>query len=103
IYSLSLHDALPIYGRGLDLALEPLQVVPGRVAQFRVQVRQGLIQEKDLGIPHQGAAQGDALALPAGELARVAIEVSGDAEQLGGPPHPLLDLLAGRPARLERE
>src|SRR2546427_1263038 len=48
-------------------------------------------------------SQGDALALPAGELARVAIEVSGDAEHLGGPPHLLLDLLAGRPARLERE
>src|SRR2546430_979388 len=80
IYTLSLHDALPIF-----------------------QVCQGLIQEKDLGIPHQGAAQGDALALPAGELARVAIEVSGDAEHLGGPPHLLLDLLAGRPARLERE
>src|SRR4029077_3764442 len=74
-----------VYGRGLDLALEPLQVVSGRVAQLRVQVRQRLVQEEDLGIPHQGTAQRDALALPARELARVAIEVAGDAEHLGGP------------------
>ncbi len=92
-----------VHGRGLDLALEPLQIVPGRVAQLGVEVGQRLVQQKDLGVSHEGAAQGDALALPARQLARVAIEVTGDAEHLGGPPHLLLDLLAGRPARLQRE
>src|SRR5213593_40376 len=67
------------------------------IAQLRVEVGQGLVEQKDLGVPHQGATQGHALALAAGELTRVAVAVAGDAEHLGRPPDLLLDLLTGRP------
>src|ERR1041385_7268943 len=75
----------------------------GNVAQLGVEIGQGLVQKKHLGIPHQGAAQRNALAFPARELTGVAIEVAGDAEHVGRPPHFLLELLPRRVARLERE
>src|SRR5438477_83098 len=53
--------------------------------------------------PRPCAAQGDALALAPRELARVAIEVTGDAEQLRRPPYLLVDLFTRHAGRLERE
>src|SRR5205823_7447798 len=92
-----------VYRRGLDLALEPLQVVSGRVTQLGVEIRERLVQQEHLGVAHQRAAQGDALALAPRELARVAIEVTGDAEQLRRPPYLLVDLFTRHAGRLERE
>ena len=90
-----------VHGGGPDLPLEPFQLVPGGVAQLGVEVGEGLIEEKDLGIPHEGATEGDALALPARELARITVEVAGDAEHIGRPPDLLRDLGARHPDRLE--
>ena len=92
-----------VNGRRLDLPLEPLQVVASGIAQLRVEVGEGLVEQKDLGIPHQRAAQRDPLALPARELARIAVEVARDAEHVRRPAHLLLDPLAGRPTGFERE
>ncbi len=44
-------------------------------AQRRVEVRQRLVEQEGLGLAHDGAADGDALALAAGELARLAVEI----------------------------
>ncbi len=43
-------------------------------AQLRIEVRQRLVEEEHLRVAHDRAAHGDALALAAGELARVAVE-----------------------------
>ncbi len=63
-----------------------------RDAQLGVEVRQRLVEQEDLRIAHDGAAHGDALALAAGKLARVALEQRRQAEDVGGAPHPGLDL-----------
>ena len=43
-------------------------------AQFRVEIGQRLVEEEDLRLAHDGTADGDALALAAGEFARKTIE-----------------------------
>ncbi len=47
---------------------------PHRHAQFGVEVRQRLVEQEGRGLAHDGAADGDALALAAGELAGPAVE-----------------------------
>ena len=51
-------------------------------AQLRVEVRQRLVHEEDVRMPDHGAAEGDALALAAGELSRPAIEQRAELELL---------------------
>ena len=58
------------------------------VAELGVQIGQRLVHQQHLGLTHDGAADGDALALAAGEGLRLAVQVLGDAQDLGG----LLDL-----------
>ena len=41
-------------------------------AQLGVEIGQRLVEQEDLGMAHDGAAERDALALPAGKLARLA-------------------------------
>ena len=48
--------------------LEPHELGAHRDAQRRVQVRERLVEEEDLGPPHEGAPERDALPLPAREL-----------------------------------
>ena len=55
------------------------------------------------GLAHDGPANGDTLALAAGELARVAIEQAGDAEHGGGGLDARLDLGRGQLPRLQPE
>ena len=52
-------------------------------AQLGVEVGQRLVEQEHLRIAHDGAAHGDALALAAGELARIAVEQRLEAEDLG--------------------
>ena len=53
-------------------------------AQLGVEIGQRLVEQEHLGIAHDGAAHGDALALAAGELLRAAREQFGDVEDAGG-------------------
>ena len=50
-------------------------------AQRRVEVGQRLVEQERLGLAHDGAADGDALALAAGELARLAVEIVGEVQR----------------------
>ena len=59
------------------------------VAQLGVQVGEGLVHEEDLRLADDGAADGDALPLAAGQGLGLAVQVLGDVEDLGG----LADLL----------
>ena len=67
-------------------------------AQLGVEVRQRLVEQERLRLAHDGAAHGDALALAAGELARLALEEVADGEQLGRLGDAPLDLGLGHAA-----
>ncbi len=67
-------------------------------AQFGVEVRQGLVEQKRFWLAHDGAAHGDALALAAGELPRLALQHGGEFEDAPGFLDPRLDLGLGHAA-----
>src|SRR5207247_1646160 len=70
----------------------------------RRQRRVARVEQVHGRLPDEGRHEGvDRVLVDLLGRAGVTIEVSGDAEHLGGPPHLLVDLLAGRPARLEWE
>ena len=52
-------------------------------AQLGVEVRQRLVEQEHARMAHDGAAERDALALAAGQLARLALEQFADAEDVG--------------------
>ena len=56
-------------------------------AQLRVEVRERLVHQEDARLADDRAAHRDALALAARELRRLALEVVGQAEQLGDLAH----------------
>ena len=76
-----------------------------RGAQGGVEVRQRLVEQKDLGIAHDRPAERDALALPAGERMRPAVEQLGEAEGRGDGSDAALDLgpVDAAPAQAEGE
>ena len=59
---------------GLQAAVQLADLGAGLHAQLGVEVGQRLVHQEDLRLAHDGAAQRDALALAAGELARLAVE-----------------------------
>ena len=61
-------------------------------AQLGVEVRQRLVEQEHVRVAHDGAAQRHALALAAGELARLALQQFADAEDVGRLLHALVDL-----------
>src|ERR1700724_2828046 len=62
----------PLFGpssmAGPSAARQGLDLVPDILADARIEVRQRLVEQQDLRVDDEGAAQGDALALAAGEL-----------------------------------
>jgi hypothetical protein len=93
-----------------------LELAAHRHAQLGVEVRERLVVEEDLRIADDRPAHRDALALPARELARIALEQRRQGEDLGGAADLLLDrrlvllrehqregeVLAHRHVRIER-
>ena len=63
--------------------MQLLELDPHLHAQLGVEVRERLVEQEDLGVADDGAAERDALALTAGELARLALEPFADAENVG--------------------
>ena len=63
--------------------MQALQLHAHLHAQLRIQVGERLVEQEHLRVAHDGAPDGDALALPAGELPRLALEQRLDAEDLG--------------------
>ena len=62
-------------------------------AQRGVEIRQRLVEEEDLGVAHNGAADGDTLALAAGELLGLALQQSVELEDAGRVADLLVDAL----------
>ena len=71
-------------------------------AELGVEVRQRLVEEEDADLLDQRAADGDALALAAGELRGLAIEQMVDLQELRRPVDAALDLVASRLRRADR-
>ena len=81
-------------GGGGEFVLEVFELGAGGDAQLGVQVGEGLVHQEDLGLAHDGAGEGDALALAAGELAGFAVEELAELDALGG------EVDAARPIRI---
>ena len=69
--------------------------------QFGIERGQRLVEQQHLGTHHQAAGEGDALALPARHLVRLAILESTQADQLERLAHPLVTLGPPDPGDLE--
>ncbi len=89
--------------RGAEAALDARDLGAHLHAQLGVEVRQRLVHQERLRIAHDRAAHGDALALPAGEVRRLALEVLLEVEDLGGLGDLAVDLARVGLGELERE
>ena len=78
-----------------QLAVQLLDLQAGLGAQLGVQVGQRLVKQEDLRLAHDGAAHGHALALAAGQFARLALQQVREFEDLGGLVHAALDFFLG--------
>ncbi len=82
-------------------ALHGFQFEAHLFAQFGIERGQRLIEQQDVGLKHQRARQGDALAFAAGKLRGAAGFLAGEADQLQGFAHAAIDL--GGAVALEAE
>ena len=71
--------------------------------QLRIQIRQRLVEKKDVRIPHQRPTHGNALALAAGQLAGLAVEQMPDLQQISHVRHRLVAFAFGDPVHFEPE
>ena len=78
--------------------MQPHQLQPHVDPERRVEVGERLVEEEYLGLPHDGAADGDALALAARELLRPPLEQVRELQHVGGRLHLLLPIPGGEPA-----
>ncbi|KKO63297.1 hypothetical protein VM94_03048 [Janthinobacterium sp. KBS0711] len=86
---------------GADALVQLLDFRAHFRAQQGVQVRQRFIEQEQLGLAHDGAAHGHALALAAGQGARLAVEQVVDFQDGGGGAHALFDFRLGELAQLQ--
>ena len=73
-------------------ALEPGDFGAHGDAELGVEVGERLVHEEGLGLAHDGPPHGHALALPPGEVGRLAVEVLGEVEDPGSVHHALANL-----------
>ena len=89
--------------RGVDLLTQLDDLCAHLVTQLGVQVTERLIHQEDLGLTDDGAADGDTLALAAGQGLGLAVEVLGDVQDLGSLLDLAVNLVLGNLLELERE
>jgi hypothetical protein len=89
--------------RDAELLVQPRERRPHRNAELRVEVRQRLVHQERDGIAHHGPADRDALALPARERGRLAVEQLVEPECPRGFTHALPTLGLRRLAQLQAE
>ena len=80
------------HGRA-ELHVQLLELDAQFGAQLGIEVGQRLVEQEHVDVAHQGPADGDALALAAGELRRAALQERLDLQQFGGSRDALVDLL----------
>ena len=89
--------------RGGDLLVQPLDLAAHLVTQLGIQIRQWLVEQEELRLPHDGPANRHALALTSGELLRQPIEQRGDAQHRRGLADALADFSLDHLARAQAE
>ena len=89
--------------RTLDLVAQFDELGTHLVTKLGVQVGQRLVHQEDLGVTHDGAADGDALTLAARKRLRLTVEVLGNTQDLGSGAHLTVDLVLGDLLELERK
>jgi hypothetical protein len=92
-----------VNGGGAETQMQFLQLDAHLHPQLGIEVRQRLVEQEHAGVAHDGAAQRHALTLPAGKLARLALQQFADGEDVGRVPHALVDLGLFEFAHLEAE
>src|SRR5262245_35666696 len=88
---------------GVAVLVKLLEQPHDLLARGRVQVPRGLVGEQDRGAHDQGAGDGHALALPAGQLVRLVRDARAEVDHLQGLARLLEPLLLGEPRVDERE
>ena len=83
-----------VEARDLDAHVHP---------QLGIEVGQGLVEQEDLRIAHDGAADGDALTLAARELLGIAIKQRVERQDFGGLVHLPGDLVLGHFGKAQRK
>ena len=78
-----------------ESALQPEDLGPHLTAQLGVEVAQRLVEQERVGLAHDRPAHRHPLALAAGEIGGLAVEVLDQVECLGGVGHQLADLVVG--------
>ena len=92
-----------VYKGGIDTFAQLDYLGTHLVAQLCVEVGERFIHQEDGGITHNRAADGDALALAAGQSLGLAVKVLGDIEDLRGLADLLVDNVLALLAQLQRE
>jgi hypothetical protein len=85
----------------LQIFVQLADLQPHLHPQLGVQVGQRLIEQEDLGLAHDAAPHGHALALAAGKLAGLAVEQVAQLENLGGVANAAVDFVHVHAAHLE--
>ena len=88
---------------GVDALAQLDQLGAHLIAQLGVQIAQRLVHQEHGGVTDDGAADGHALALTAGQRLGLAVQILGDIQDLGGLPHLPVDLVLGYLLQLQRE
>jgi hypothetical protein len=83
--------------------VQPRHLEPHLRAQRRVEIGQRLVEQEHLGLAHDRAADRDALALAAGQRARLAIQQCFELKRLGGAAHGGVDVALRAAGDLQRE
>ena len=88
---------------GIDLLTQLDDLGAHLVAELGVQVGQRLVHEEHLGLTHDSTADGNTLALAAGQSLGLPVEVLGDIQDLGGFLDLAVDLVLGHLLELQGE
>ena len=81
----------------IQLPVQVLQQLQNGLSGIRVQCGGGLVGEEDLRVVGQGAGDGHALLLAAGQLAGIGVHLVPQVHQIQKLQHPVLDLLLFQP------
>src|SRR5580700_9848593 len=92
-----------VNGGGLDAGVKLFQLFASRRSQLGIEIRERLVEKKHGGLANDRSCQRHALALAAGELARLAMKQLLDAQQASRPLHLWLVLFLRDFLRLERK
>src|SRR5262245_11389225 len=90
-----------VHGRDAQLLLERTDLGADLDADLRIQVRERLVQEQDVGVEDEGAGQGHPLLLASGELPGIAPLEAREVHLAQAGLEPADDLRRRQPAQLE--